>query len=177
MEENGKTNGLASAADFRALASENCFGEPERVQLPKCGLAVMLRRPKAAAFALVRHGLPTAVAAALMGQDAETRDFADLPPDEQREKILAISAFWHRMMTRMFVSPGLSLTPGPDEISPDWIPEEDVEFLMRWARGEVASDGSDLVTFRGKRGRGEGAGEPEPGGEGAGVPAERPAVQ
>ncbi len=46
--------------------------------------------------------------------------------------------------------------PGADDISPEWLAEEDVNFIIRWALGEVVGSGSadssphDLAQFRGK---------------------------
>ena len=38
---------LASAADFRnRIKDEDCYEQPQYVILPKCGLEVLLRKPK-----------------------------------------------------------------------------------------------------------------------------------
>jgi len=161
--DGAKPNGVATAQDFRNLAEESAFEPPERVVLPKSGLAVMLRRPRPIAFTLLGQGLPASLtlrnppASLVPGplsvakdQGQGTKDVLQpeqaisLTPDD----IAALSKFWVEIFKRMFVMPRLSLTPAPDEIHPDWLPTEDAAFLIRWAVGEVASDGSDLGRFR-----------------------------
>lgn len=147
-----KQNGIATAADFKALAEAEAFGQAERVTLPHSGLAVMLRRPRAQAFVLGRASLPQTLAAVLLKADPGA------PPTP--EEAIASDRFWFWMFTRMFESPRLSLEPGEDEIHPGLIPLRDQEFLFGWARGEVAPDGSDLRKFRGRKsGRGLDAGQ------------------
>src|SRR5579885_3625428 len=59
------------------------------------------------------------------------------------------------LLEEIMVQPRVSLSPGPGEIPPDLIPDEDLNFMIRWAMGEVASDGGeasaegDLARFRG----------------------------
>lgn len=138
-----KENGIASAADFRRAAEAEAFEGAQRVTLPKSGLTVLLRRPRPVFFALVKHGLPQSLASRIAeGKGAEA--FNEMTAEELRE----LAGFWTEVFESVFVSPRVSLTPGPDEISPNLLAAEDVMFLIRWAVGEVASDGRDLAPFR-----------------------------
>jgi hypothetical protein len=133
-------NHIATPKDFREAAEASAFGPEERVVLPASGLPVILRRPRARAFVLGRASLPQSLAARLAAPDE--------PSAPDPEKVAAAIAFWHWMFERIFVRPRLSLHPTPAEIHPDWILPEDQEFLLRWAVGEVGSDGADLAAFR-----------------------------
>lgn len=135
---------IATAADFRALAETRAtqeFEPPQRVVLQSSGLAVMLRRPTTAYFALRGLPLPQSVAAA----SAQERGAGFTP---------ATGEFASRMVDLLklaFVSPRLALEPGPDEISPNWIDQQDMIFLFKYLVGEVLWGGQDLRTFRGER--------------------------
>jgi len=52
----------------------------------------------------------------------------------------------------VLVEPRVSRDPGPDEIPPELLDSEDVNFIIRWAYGEVGSDArDDLAAFRPER--------------------------
>lgn len=138
-----KSNGIARAEDFKKLAQAGAWEEAERIVLPASGLAVMLRRPRPQAFVLLGRPLPQSLAAKLQQEGGFAQATA--------EELVEFSRFWTQVFQQMFIAPRLSLEPGPDEIHPGWIPEQDQIFLMRWAVGEVASDGRDLAAFRGER--------------------------
>ncbi len=133
-------NGIATAADFRRAAearAEDEFEEPQRVVLPGSGLAVMIRRPRVAYFAL--RGLPLPQSLAVQGLDESEHREGDTQKFAERMVALLKSAV---------VSPHLSLDPGVDEISPNWLCEEDITFLFRYLVGEVLAGGQDLASFR-----------------------------
>lgn len=133
--------GVATAADFRRAALDRAdreFVEPERIQLPASGLVVIIRRPRAAYFALQGLPLPQSVAARSAG--SAERQWSD---DEAREMAAKVVD----LFSHAFVSPKLSLTPGSDEINPNWLLPEDVNFLFRLLVGEVLSGGRDLGRF------------------------------
>src|SRR5262249_23645042 len=132
--ESPASNGIATAADFRRAAEVRAFEPAERVVLPKSGLAVILRRPKPVAFTFFTARLPSSLAARVQAGGAGS-DPASV------EDLVALSRFWTGVFEQMFVQPKLSLMPGPHEIHPTWIPNEDANFLIRWAVGEVTSDG------------------------------------
>ena len=131
-KESAISNGIATAADFRRAAEDDAFEPPERVVLPRSGLAVILRRPKPVAFTLFAARLPSSLAARVQagGAGADPASVEDL---------VALSRFWTGVLAQMFVEPKLSLVPGPHEIHPTWIPNEDANFLIRWAVGEISS--------------------------------------
>jgi hypothetical protein len=128
------SNGIATAADFRRAAKDSAFEPEERIVLPKSGLAVILRRPKPVAFTLFAARLPRSLAARVQagGTGSEPASVDDL---------VALSRIWTGVFQEMFVEPKVSLTPGPNEIHPTWIPNEDTNFLIRWAAGEITSAG------------------------------------
>jgi hypothetical protein len=169
------SNGVATAADFRRAAEDSAFEPTERIVLPKSGLAVMLRRPKPVAFTLFAARLPSSLAARVQSGGAGT-----VPASA--EDLVALSRFWTSMLEQMFVQPKLSLMPGPHEIHPTWIPNEDANFLIRWAVGEISSAG--LLTGPGGEGSVDLApfcAQPKPPVSGAGgghvaLPPERPLV-
>jgi hypothetical protein len=167
------SNGVATAADFRQAAEESAFEPAERIVLPKSGLAVILRRPKPLAFTLFAARLPSSLAARVQSAGAG-------PDPASAEDLVALSRFWIGVLEQMFVQPKLSLMPGPHEIHPTWIPNEDANFLIRWAVGEITSPG--LQAGQGGEGSIDLApfcAQPQPPVSGAGggdvaLPAERP---
>ena len=138
MDED-RTNGLASAEDFRSAASAR--GAPETVVLPKSGLKVLLRRPSPMWF-LFRGLLPASLAARLDGAGGRIGRADDLR---------ALAEWMVPLLQEVFVEPRLALEPGPGEISPDLLDLDDAGFVIRWAVGEVASEAGDLAGFREQR--------------------------
>jgi hypothetical protein len=149
-----KTNNIATAADFRALAEASAFEEPRRVVLPKSGYGVLLRRPTKFYWALRRSAWPR-----------ELREKLDLVavgvrPELTAEETLLLVREDQQMLNEAFVDPKPSLHPGSMQFDPNWLPKEDAEFILKYLRGQVLANGQDLETFPG--------GEPEhPEGSGA----------
>lgn len=155
-------NHIAKPEDFRQAAEvrKSDDAQLERVVLPKSQYAVMLRRPTPMWFLLHGH-LPLSLAARNQGTgDREQATVIETPED-----FVQFSRWMVDLLTEVFVGPKLSLHPGPNEISPEWLDEDDVNFIIRWAVGEVAaarsasngaSTGSeasrshDLAPFRGQ---------------------------
>jgi hypothetical protein len=132
-----KTNGLATAADFREAQR---FGEPEPVRLPKLGKSVLLRRPTPEWFIFRQARLPVTLLAKNGAKE-------QLTPGQ----IVEAAKWMYEGLQAIMVQPKLSLNPGPDEISPDMIDIEDAQFMLRWAQGEVIDEAASLETFRGER--------------------------
>jgi len=137
-----KPNGIASAADFRQLAESSAWAKPERVVLPKSGFAVIVRRPTKFYWALRRSGW-----------QEELREKIDsigmgLKPEFSNNDLLELAREDQRMLSEAFVEPKLSLHPGPDDIDPNWLPEEDAQFILKYLRGQVLASGQDLDAFR-----------------------------
>lgn len=139
---------VATAEDFRLAAEAR---PPECVTLPS-GKTVLLRRPTPIWFMLSWGRLPKGLAAHVEHGGGST-------VASNVDDLSNLANYVVKLITEIFVQPRVSLTPGPDEISPDLISDEDIRFLIRWAAGEVVSTGkaapppyADLASFRGERG-------------------------
>jgi hypothetical protein len=118
---------------------------PIPVRLPKSGLEVMLRKPSALG--------------ALMASRAMTplNNLASASPEDVGKTLDSIIG----MLRELVVSPRISLNPGPTEIHPDWLEQDDVAFLLSWSQGVT---GDDLARFPGGS-----RSDTEPGAGGAGT--------
>lgn len=134
-------NHIATAADFRA--AHEIGRKIERVVLPKLGKAVLMRRPSPGWF-IFRGQFPATLAAVATASNPDAAISA--------EQLRQYAKWTCELLDQVMVKPRVSLAPGPEEISPDLLADEDLNFIIRWSMGEVASDGSDLSSFRGKRG-------------------------
>jgi hypothetical protein len=133
---------IATAADFRnAIKDEDCYEPARQVFLPKCEKWVLLRKPKPLAYTLLGAPLPGL---------KEAVDGEHPGPEEAREELLRIASWSAKLLNKIFASPKLSLRPGPDEIHPSWLSDEDQNFIFRWCRGEVDDSGASLSTFPGR---------------------------
>ncbi|HLW79355.1 MAG TPA: hypothetical protein VKU44_07125, partial [Terriglobia bacterium] len=122
------------------------------VVLPKLGRAVLMRRPTPMWFifrgrlpqSLAVRAFPSAASPAVAGPDGVAAN----PAEE-----LALLADWiFALLEEVMAAPRVALDPGPDEISPDVLDSEDVNFIIRWAYGETGPGGEDgLEGFRGQR--------------------------
>lgn len=136
-------NYVATGADFRQLAEDGSFEEPRRVTLPQSGYAVVLQRPTKFYWALRRSSWPR-----------ELREKLDLvatgvnPGLTTEEKALLVRED-QQMLSAAFVEPKPSLGPGPLQFDPNWLSAEDMEFILRYLRGQVLADGQNLETFPG----------------------------
>lgn len=138
-----KANGLGTAADFRQLAESAAWTEPERVQLAKSGVAVLLRRPTKFFWALRRAGWPE-----LLREKMEAIAGGE-KVELTREEILLLVNEDRKMLEQAFVSPAVSLAPGPEQFDAAFLHEEDLEFVLKHLRGQVLAGGQDLETFPG----------------------------
>jgi hypothetical protein len=148
-----KPNGIATASDFRKLAEDSAFEDPRRVVLPKSGYGVVLRRPTKFYWALRRSAWPR-----------ELREKLDLVtvgvrPELTAEERLMLVREDQQMLNEAFVDPKPSLDSGSTQFDPNWLPKEDLEFILKYLRGQVLANGQDLETFpRGEPGHFEGSG-------------------
>ena len=134
-----KKNGIATADDFRKSLE---FDPPERVVLPKLGLAVLLRRPSPM-WLMFRGRLPVTLAA---------RMSANADREAKPEDILASADWLFKLLQAVMVRPRCVMDPvSDDEISPDLIDMDDVAFIASWASGEEVDAANSLNTFRSER--------------------------
>lgn len=140
-------NHIATVQDFRS--AQDLDRRVERVVLPKLRKAVLMRRPSPLWFAF-RGQLPQTLAVAATVPGANRPPAIQTPEDAQ-----ALANWILDLLSEVMVQPRISLSPGPGEIPPELISDEDLTFILRWAVGEVASEGindpsvGDLATFRG----------------------------
>jgi len=156
-----KENHIATEEDFkRAAAAQACT---DRVVLPKLGKAVLLRRPSPMWF-VFRGRLPQSLAANLFSSDGQNAA-------STVEELNVLADWIGALLREVMVQPRVSTEPGPGEIAPELLDVEDVNFIIRWAYGEVGHDchRDDLAAFRGQR---ESA-VAGPGGRNLVMPAER----
>ena len=148
-----RQNNVATAEDFRTAAAAS-KAPPERVVLPKLGRAVLMRRPAPMWF-IFRGRLPQSLAIRAFpqalgpGGPSAGSDSAGASALEE----LALLADWIiALLEEVLVEPRVSRDPGPDEITPEMLDAEDVNFIIRWAYGEVGSEArDDLAPFRPER--------------------------
>ena len=161
---------LASAADFRNNVREEAgcdfqvsegskySGKVEEfrravqtanaqwVTLPKSKIPVLLCRPPI--FAALRMGAE--------GGELQKRVTDSTPDLLRQEDVTAFTEWVCATLTKLFIEPRFSSSPGLDEIGLGELLIEDVQFIFRWLRGEVVSDADgapeDLATFRGGQG-------------------------
>lgn len=145
-----KANGIATAEDFKRAWERG--SEPVRLVLPKSGLPVLARRLSPLRVFMQSGRLAQLDVA--NGTNEERIEFAQIMLSTIQE---------------LLVEPKLSLTPGPREIDPNWLEQEDADFLFKWGLGVITAEGQDLTPLF----RGSGA-PPEPGPHGGDVrqPAE-----
>ncbi len=154
-------NPIATSDDFKRRAEADRRNRAERVVLPKSGLAVLLARPSTRWF-LFHQRLPMSLAAHAEVGVVHPDKSGPLPSAQEAREL----AEWVvALVQKTVVEPRLSLNPGPEEISPDWLSQEDVDFIIRYAVGEVVAltsgpsptgkgeggEGGDLVPFRRER--------------------------
>lgn len=151
-------NPIATSDEFKKRAEADRRHRAERVVLPKSGLAVLLARPSTRWF-LFHQRLPMSLAA-----HAEVGPLHE-PPLPSAQEARELAEWVVALVQKTVVEPRLSLNPGPEEISPDWLSQEDVDFIIRYAVGEVVAltpdpsptgkgeggEGGDLVPFRRER--------------------------
>ena len=148
-----KSNGIATANDFRKLAEDSAFEQPSRVLLPKSGLGVVLRRPTKFYWALRRSEWPSALREKLDLVGVGVR------PDLTADETLLLVREDQQMLNEAFVDPVPSLSPGPTQFDPHWLPKEDTVFILKYLRGQVLANGQDLEAFpRGEQGPPAGSG-------------------
>lgn len=139
-------NHIATPQDFKTAFEMD--QRVERVILPKLGKPVLMRRPSPLWF-VFRGQLP--VTLAIAGAAAKADSY---PATHKPEEAQSLAAWIVDLLSEVMVQPRISLSPGPDEIPPDLLADEDLNFIIRWAVGEVAREGGngsparDLAPFR-----------------------------
>ena len=138
-----KENHIANEEDFRRAAKAQAG--PERVVLPKLGKAVLLRRPSPMWF-VFRGRLPQSLSANLFSDSGQN-------VASTVEELNLLADWIVALLREVMVQPRVSAEPGPGEIAPELLDVEDVNFIIRWAYGEVGPDPNrdDLAAFPSQR--------------------------
>ncbi len=120
---------------WREKARQQAIAGAVFLTLPS-GAEILARRPGPSWFA-AQQRLPVGLAAAATGVQGGD------PSDEQ---IADMIGFLRRVMEYSVLDPAISLTPGPDEMHPSEIPDEDSAYIIRWAMRGV--EAAELAEFR-----------------------------
>lgn len=142
-------NHIATPQDFQT--AHEIDRRVERVVLPKLGKTVLMRRPSPLWF-IFRGQLPQSLAAATLDAQSPEGGAALKSADDLQK----LAGWVTELLSEVMLQPRVSLSPGPGEIPPDLIADEDLNFIIRWAMGEVTSEGrddssvGDLARFRGE---------------------------
>ena len=120
------------------------------------GMTIRARRPGPALLAAY-GGLPMGLALTAASVNADAGEGGGAA-----SQTIEVMDLMRELLLYCVVEPRISMTPGPGQIRPRDVPNQDVDFILYWAmRG---SEAASLETFRSRRADG-GAG-----GNGAGVP-------
>jgi len=132
-------NGIATAEQIRQARRAERAAKALAVGAPS-GARYRLYRPSAGELLVLTGMLPQSIAAQIA------------PSDENRNPTLSEQIEMARqraaLLELVIVEPAVALHPRNGELSLLEIPEADREFAWKWAYGEIASDGSDLRSFR-----------------------------
>lgn len=135
MENINVANTPSTKSEFRAAMARERERRSELVSLPS-GLVARLVRPTPGEMFMRTGRLPQSVAARLSGGANEAA---------AGEELIALAKQTVELCRFVFVEPRV-----PDELEPGVdVSYDDIEFALRWARGEVGNAGPDLASFRG----------------------------
>jgi hypothetical protein len=124
------SNGFSTLDDFRAAAQMEREARAEAVRLPS-GLVARLVRPTPMEHLFFTGQLPQSLAARLRPDPSGTGRSAGAT---NLDDIVQLALRLIEQLQFIFVSPRV-----PDEARPGLdIPVPDVEYALRWARGEIA---------------------------------------
>jgi hypothetical protein len=132
---------ISTAEEFKAQFLERQKQEAEPVTLPS-GLSIMVRRPKPDWWLRHMGQLPTSMAAQLTGKSEES-----VSSDITMTELIEYSKWAIQIVQEIIVSPTVKLNPGPGEVDPNWITDDDLRFLVKYAGGEVSADSTNLDAF------------------------------
>lgn len=150
------SDGIAKPEDFKRAAGG--LRQPERIVLPKSGLAV--------------HACRLTPLRAFMQTEAVSGiDFANVSTDDR----VKLAELMVSTIREILIEPRLALNPGLGEIDPNWLPQEDADYLFRWGLGLITSEGDDLSRFfrNGRGARTYASTAPGPAGGDVALPPER----
>jgi hypothetical protein len=133
---------IATAEDFLKAVKQRQQKEAKPLRLPVSGLVVLARKPDPAWWIRRLGQLPMALTNQLSGADETIQPTT--------EELVKYSQWSVELIREVVVQPVIALDPGPGEVDPNWIPDEDLKFLVRYAGGEVSADNADLSLFPGK---------------------------
>jgi hypothetical protein len=136
------SNTLSTAADFRKKHEAHTAQDAETLVLPS-GLTVRAHRPSPDWWLRHLGRMPQGLAVRVSSQPTE-------PAMPTSDDMIEFAQYTIAILAEVVVRPKIRNHPGPQDIDPNWITDEDFQFLMQYARGEIAADGQSLGRFRGR---------------------------
>jgi hypothetical protein len=129
---------IATAEDFIAAAQQRRLANAQPLTLPS-GLTVMAQRPGPEWWMRNVGRLPSSIASRFVsGNSTDPVSSGDL---------VEMARWTALMISEVVVSPVIRLNPGPSELEPHLISNDDLDYIMRFAGGEIAADGQGLDMF------------------------------
>ncbi len=133
---------VSTVDDVKRKAEENAFELDETVELPS-GLVFQIRRPKPIWWILNRAIVPASLLGKLEGSPID-----QAPYDPTPEDLVASANMMTNLIESVVVSPKIRRNPKEDEVSPNYISQDDLMFILKYAGGEVSAQGQNLGDFR-----------------------------
>jgi hypothetical protein len=133
------TLNISSASDFQEKHREQIAQDAEALILPS-GLTVRAHRPSPDWW--IRHlgRLPQGLA-------VRTSVKTDTAPRITVDEMIEYAQHTIAIISETVVEPRVRLNPSPNDIDPNWIADKDFQFILAYARGEIAADGQGLERF------------------------------
>lgn len=139
---------ISTAKDFLRIKDERRRAQAKPLTLPS-GLTILAYRPPPEWWIRNIGRMPQSITARLHGAEP----VASNDEDTIKTALLTVS-----LIQEVVVSPTIKLGPGPGELDPSDITNEDLTFIMRFGGGEIDATGQDLDTFSGESGPAAGTG-------------------
>jgi len=134
---------ISTPDDFLKTAAEQRKKAGQELRLPS-GLTVLAWQPSAEWWMLEVGRLPQTMAAKIVGAPVNGAGLT-------AESVVEFAKWTTRVLEAVVIEPKIRLRPGPGEVDPNVITDDDLGFLIRFAGGEVTPSGRDLDGFSGER--------------------------
>jgi hypothetical protein len=132
-----KTNGIATAADWRSASRQSRAARAEELTLPS-GARILAARPEPLEWILAGRLPQRLLSAALAGSNGAVAPTAG---ELSREDVLELARFAAQLVQASVVRPAIG--EGPNEIALDDIPIADRAFIFEWACRALGESGEN----------------------------------